>query len=51
MVKMDKLANLKEIMLNEELFEETVEKLTSIAFFILIGIGIPFMFHIILQLL
>ncbi|XRG80691.1 hypothetical protein V5E38_10475 [Rossellomorea sp. GAMAL-10_SWC] len=51
MIKMDKLANLKEIMVNDELFEKAVEKLTKIAFFILIGIGIPFMIHIILQLL
>ena len=51
MIKMDKLANLKEIMFNEELFEETVNKLTTTLFFILIGLGIPFMIHIILQLL
>ncbi|WP_179865364.1 MULTISPECIES: hypothetical protein [unclassified Bacillus (in: firmicutes)] len=51
MIKMDKLANLKEIMVNDDKFEEAAEKLTTVAFFILLGIGIPFMIHIILQLL
>ncbi len=55
MIKMDKHSNLnvkmKEIMFNEEFFEATVEKFTSIIFFILLGIGIPFMIHLILQLL
>lgn len=55
MLKLDKQSNsslkMKEVMFNEELFEASVEKFTSVIFFILIGLGIPFMIHIILQLL
>lgn len=55
MLKMDKHSNaslkIKEVIFNEESFEATVEKFTTVFFFILIGLGIPFMIHIILQLL
>lgn len=54
MVKVDKLNNLglklKEIMTDEERFESTVENFTSLIFYILLGIGIPFMIHLILQI-
>lgn len=55
MIKVDKQSNsglkMKEFMFNEEFFEASVEKFTSVVFFILLGLGIPFMIHIILQLL
>jgi len=38
-------------MMNEELFESIVEKLTTILFIFLLIIGIPFFIHIIRQLL
>ena len=37
--------------MNEELFESIVEKLTTILFIFLLVIGIPFFIHIIRQLL
>lgn len=55
MIKVDKQSylslKLKEFFTNEEYFETTVEKYTTYLFFILLGLGIPFMIHIILQLL
>ncbi|MBP0726495.1 hypothetical protein J5Y03_15145 [Bacillus sp. RG28] len=37
--------------MNEELFETIVEKLTTFLFIFLLVIGIPFFIHIILQLI
>jgi len=39
------------IIMNEELFETIVEKLTTFLFIFLLVIGIPFFIHIIRQLL